>query len=304
MLGRRRYAGFRENGVTASALTTTGERPSSQGLMVALLLPIICVNIAGFLLPVFNLAVISFNEVQASGAMTGGYSAAKWIAVVSDKFYLELLWNTIRTSLGITLITLIISYPIALYLHRAVGLWRSILLVMVISPLLLSAVVRTYGWIAILADNGLVNSALKTLGAAEPVRLMFNLTGVTIGLTEILMPYMILALVAGFGRLDIRAEEAAATLGASPLKVFWRIVLPLSVPGIALGSLLTFVLAVSSFITPKLLGGGRVFLLATEVYDQAIVTLDWPLAATLSMIVLVVFGLAITLYGRVLKTME
>ena len=290
--------------MTASALAAPIERPGRYGVLAALLLPILLVNIAGFLLPVFNLALISFNEVQASGAMTGGYSAAKWFAVTTDEFYWELLCNTIRTSLGITFMTLLISYPIALYLHRSTGLWRSILLVMVISPLLLSAVVRTYGWIAILADNGLINAVFKAFGTAEPVRLMFNLTGVTIGLTEILMPYMILALVAGFGRLDSRAEEAAATLGAPPLKVFLRIVLPLSVPGIALGSLLTFVLAVSSFITPKLLGGGRVFLLATEVYDQAIVTLDWPLAATLSMIVLIVFGLAITLYGRILKTVD
>lgn len=278
------------------------DRPAGTGLVTALLLPIALVNIVGFLLPVANLALLSFNEVQASGAMTGGWSAAKWVAVATDDFYWELLWNTVRTSLGITAVTLLVSYPIALYLHRSTGLWRSVLLVMVISPLLLSAVVRTYGWIAILSDQGLVNAALKAFGATEPWRLMFNLTGVTIGLTEILMPYMILALVAGFGRLDVRAEEAAATLGASPFRVFLRIVLPLSIPGIALGSLLTFVLAVSSFITPKLLGGGRVFLLATEVYDQAIVTLDWPLAATLSMIVLVVFGVAIAVYGRILKT--
>ncbi|MCW1842603.1 ABC transporter permease [Prosthecomicrobium hirschii] len=290
---------------TASVTATAGsaaDRPAGGGLVVALLLPIALVNLVGFLLPVFNLALISLQEVQASGAMTGGWSTAKWVSVVTDDFYWELLWNTIRTSLGITLATLLVSYPIALYLHRSSGLWRSVLLVMVISPLLLSAVVRTYGWIAILSDQGVVNSVLKAFGAAEPWRLMFNLTGVTIGLTEILMPYMILALVAGFGRLDPRAEEAAATLGASPFRVFRRIVLPLSVPGIALGSLLTFVLAVSSFITPKLLGGGRVFLLATEVYDQAIVTLDWPLAATLSMIVLVVFGIAIAVYGRLVRS--
>ena len=94
------------------------------------------------------------------------------------------------------------------------------------------------------------------------------------------------------------------TLGAPPAKTFWRVILPLTLPGIALGCLLCFVLAVSSFITPKLLGGGRVFLLATEIYDQAIVTLNWPLAATLSMLVLIIFGAALAAYARVLRAIE
>ncbi|MCU0818292.1 MAG: ABC transporter permease [Beijerinckiaceae bacterium] len=292
--------------MTASAThAALPEAPKLDGraLIVMLLLPITAVNLIGFILPVVNLAMISFMEVRSTGAMTGNWSFAKWQLVVTDPFYWELLWNSVRTSLTITLLTLLVSYPVALYLHRSSGMWRSILLVMVISPLLLSAVVRTYGWIAILSDRGLINNGLMALGFDGPLRLMFNLTGVVIGLTEILMPYMILALLAGFGKLDSRVEEAAATLGASPFRVFWRVVLPLSLPGIALGSLLTFVLAVSSFITPKLLGGGRVFLLATEVYDQAIVTLDWPLAATLSIIVLVVFGVALTIYSRVLKSL-
>ncbi len=287
---------------TAAPANATPGRLSATTLALALLVPIALVNLVGFVLPVVNLASISFMEIRSTGAMTGGWSLAKWRLVATDPFYWELLWTSVRTSLVITLLTLVVSYPVALYLHRAHGLWRSVLLVLVISPLLLSAVVRTYGWIAILSEQGLINQTLLALGAGGPYRLMFNLTGVTIGLTEILMPYMILALLAGFGRLDARVEEAAATLGASPLRVFLRVVLPLSLPGIALGALLTFVLAISSFITPKLLGGGRVFLLATEVYDQAIVTLDWPLAATLSVVVLVVFGIALGAYGRALRS--
>ncbi len=276
------------------------ERSSGLPLVVLLLLPIALVNAFGFLAPVFNLLRMSFYESQATGAMVEVYTFATWASVLRDSFYAELILNSILVSLGITLMTLVCSYPIALYLHRSSGTWRTILLVLVISPLLTSAVVRTYGWVAILSENGLVNNALGAIGIA-PLKLMFNKTGVVIGLTEILMPYMILALLAGFGRLDPRVEEAASTLGAPPWKVFRHIVVPLTMPGIALGSLLCFVLAVSSFITPKLLGGGRVFLLATEIYDQAIVTLNWPLAATLSILVLVIFGGALVLYTRALR---
>jgi len=276
------------------------DQPRHLSLVVLLLLPIALVNALGFVVPTLNLLRMSFFEAQGTGAMQEVFTLATWLKVFTDSFYAELILNSISTSLLITVLTLLCSYPIALYLHRSSGLWRSVLLVLVIAPLLTSAVVRTYGWIVILFENGLINNALAAVGIGR-VRMIFNKTGVTIGLTEILMPYMILALMAGFGKLDARIEEAAASLGASPMRVFRHIVLPLTLPGIALGSLLCFVLAVSSFITPKLLGGGRVFLLATEIYDQAIVTLNWPVASALSILILLIFGTALLLYTRALN---
>ncbi|MCB5176069.1 MULTISPECIES: ABC transporter permease [Microvirga] len=273
------------------------------GTAIALLLPIALINAIGFILPVLNLLRMSFNEALAGGGVRETVTFENWTGLFGDSFYVELILNSITVSLSITLATLVVSYPIALYLHRSTGRWRTFLTVLVISPLLTSAVVRTYGWIALLADQGPIVSGIAALGFAPP-RLMFNTTGVIIGLTEILMPYMILSLLAGFGRLDPRVEEAAMSLGAPPIKTFWRVILPLTVPGIALGCLLCFVLAVSSFITPKLLGGGRVFLLATEIYDQAIVTLNWPLAATLSMLVLIIFGAALAVYARILRAID
>jgi len=252
---------------------------------------------------VLNLARYSFNKSRIGGGIEQVFTWENWAGLLSDPFYLELIINSVWISLAITLTTLVASYPIALYLHRASGSWRTFLTVLVISPLLTSAVVRTYGWIAILTDDGPVVSAIKAIGLPAP-SLMFNIKGVFIGLTEILMPYMILALMAGFGRLDPRVEEAARTLGATPARTFRKVILPLTLPGIALGCLLCFVLAVSSFITPKLMGGGRVFLLATEIYDQAIVTLNWPLASTLSILVLVVFGAALWAYSAVLRRLD
>ncbi len=275
--------------------------PIASRIALALLLPALLVNMAVFLLPMGNLALLSFRQANEGGALLEGITLATWAKMFSDIFYAELVRDSVMIALAITGLTLLCSYPIALFIHRAPDRWKNMLVVMCISPLLVSAVVRTYGWMVILGDGGIIAAFLRWLGMVKAPRMVFNTTGVVVGLTEILMPYMILALIAGFGRLNASLEEAAASLGAKPFTVFRRVVLPLTLPGIMLGCLLAFVLAVSSFITPKLLGGGRVFLLATEIYDQAIVTLNWPVAAALSIVVLVIFGIALTLYGRLAR---
>jgi putative spermidine/putrescine transport system permease protein len=275
--------------------------PIASRIALALLLPALLVNMAVFLVPMGNLALLSFREANEGGALLGGFTMGTWVKLFEDIFYAELVRDSILISLSITGLTLVCAYPIALFIHRAPDRWKNLLVVACISPLLVSAVVRTYGWMVILGDGGMVAAFLRWVGMAKPPRMVFNTTGVVVGLTEILMPYMILALIAGFGRLNASLEEAAASLGARPFTVFRRVVLPLTLPGIMLGCLLAFVLAVSSFITPKLLGGGRVFLLATEIYDQAIVTLNWPVAAALSLVVLVIFGFALLLYGKLAR---
>lgn len=283
--------------------TTLEDKPSRYGLAIALLAPILLVNAVVFLAPIVNLLRISFNEALPGGGIGPALTWENWVKLVEDGYYAEIVLRSVGMSLLITSLTLICSYPIAYFVHHATGAWRTFLFVLVISPLLTSAVVRTYGWIAVLADAGLINSALGLIGV-PPMRLLYNMTGIVIGLTEILMPYMILSLLAGFGRLDPRCVEAALTLGAKPAQTFWRIIVPLTAPGIALGCLLCFVLAVSSFITPRILGGGRVFLLATEIYDQAIVTLNWPAAGTLSILVLAIFGAALVVYTRALRSLD
>ncbi|MCX7383942.1 MAG: ABC transporter permease [Alphaproteobacteria bacterium] len=273
-------------------------------LPALLLGPALLVNLAIFIAPMANLAALSFHEARPSGGVGPGPTLATWASIAEDEYYIELVTGSIGVALGVTVLTLLAGYPLALFIHRAAPRWRNLLMVACISPLLVSAVVRTYGWMVILGDTGLVAAVLRFLGMAKPPRMVFNLTGVVIALVEILMPTMILCLLAGFGRLNASLEEAAASLGAPRWRVFMRVVLPLSLPGVLLGCLLAFVLTVSSFITPKLLGGGRVILLATEIYDQAIVTLNWPVAAALSVLSLAVFGLALLLYGRLLRMVE
>lgn len=288
--------------MSAAAVADAKDTSSSGRLLATLLVPIVLVNIIAFVAPVANLAGMSFRGAAATGAMNESFSLAAWASLLGDTYYWSMLWRTVWIGVLITLITLVLSYPLALFVSRATR-GKAILIVLCISPLLISAVVRTYGWMVILGEQGFLPALMRAVNVTPP-RLMNNELGVVIGMTEILMPYMILSLLSGFGKLDTTLEHAAQTLGAGPFTVFRRIVLPLSLPGILLGCLLCFVLAVSSFITPKMLAGGRVSLLATEIYDQAIVTLNWPLAACLSILILIVFGAALLFYGQLSKIVE
>lgn len=272
-------------------------------VLAPLILPALAVTLLTFLWPMLRLAGYAFHEGAPGGAIGADWTLATWAKILGDGWHHRLVLNSLALAVTVTALTLAVSYPLALAVHRSPPRRRNALVIVCVSPLLLSAVVRSYGWLPILGDQGLVPGLLRGFGV-EPPPLLFNRTGVVVGLVEILMPYAILSLLAGFGRVSGDLEEAAASLGAPPFTVFRRVILPLSAPGILLGGLLSFVLTVSSFVTPKLLGGGRVPLVAIEIYDQAIVTLDWPVAAVLSLVTLLLFGLLLGLYNRVIRRVE
>lgn len=239
--------------------------------------------VAVYLWPTLGLFRSAFNEVAPTGAMIETWSLKTGAEVLADSFTAELTLNSLWLSLSATAIALLLAYPLALFLFRTQSRFRGLMAVIAIMPMLVSSVVRVFGWLAILGDRGLVNTLAQSLGLiTTPMRLVFNWTGVTIGLAENIMPYMILALLAGFGRLDRTLEEAARSLGASPWRTFARVTLPLSLPALALAAGLGFVLSMSAYITPKLLGGGRVFVLATEIFEQATTNTNWPVAAVLA----------------------
>jgi putative spermidine/putrescine transport system permease protein len=253
-----------------------------------LVLPALLLLLAIYLWPTLGLLRTAFNEVEPTGAMVEAWSLQTARDLFADSFTLRLTLNSLWLSLMATAIALALSYPVALFLFRTQSRFRGLLAVIAIMPMLVSGVVRVFGWLAILGDRGLVNSIAQSLGLiTTPLRLVFNWTGVTIGLAESIMPYMILALLAGFGRLDRTLEEAARSLGASPWRSFLRVTLPLSLPAVALAAGLGFVLSMSSYITPKLLGGGRVFVLATEIFEQATTNTNWPVSAVLALYTLV-----------------
>ncbi|MDQ0921919.1 putative spermidine/putrescine transport system permease protein [Pseudarthrobacter sp. W1I19] len=269
---------------------------------LALLIPGLLGLLVSFVFPLAYMVRMSFNRGAPDGVIEETFTFDTYLQPLTDPYYWKVTLDTFQMGVTVGVLCILVSYPVALFLARSQSKYRSLLLAIAIAPLLTSAVVRTYGWMAILGTNGLVNSSLTGLGLIDtPLKLTNNMTGVTIGLVEIFMPYAILAMISGFGRLSPQLEEAAGSLGASKLNVFTRVTLPLSLPGILTAFLLVFVLSISTFITPRLLGGGSVQVLATEIYDQTTGLLNWPFAAALSVILLVLFGLIIAVYQRLTR---
>ena len=284
---------------------TSGFRSRRRWELFGLLIPGVAGLFIAFVLPVVVMFRMSLNTNASGGQLVESLSFAAYGEALKDHFYWEVIGNTLLLGLGCGALATILAYPLALFLVRTTSKWKGVLIALAIAPLLTSAVARTYGWIAILGDQGVINDSLTRIGFIDsPIQLSNNLLGTMIALVEILMPYAILAMISGFGRINPSLEEAAESLGASKLKTFMRVTLPLSLPGVFTGFLLVFVLAISSFVTPRLLGGGRVFILATEVYNEATQTLNWPLASSLSVILLVVFGAIIVVYQRLIAKFE
>ena len=268
--------------------------PRPDRLMVA---PALALLGLGFLWPLLVLARMSLNRTAEGGMLVPDWSTDAYAKLAADEFTWGLTGASLRLAAVAATVALVLAYPMALFLFRSTSRWRGALAVAAVAPLLVSGTVRVMGWLAILGDNGMVNAGIAGLGLPRQP-LINNWTGVQVGLAESVMPYTVLALLAGFGRLDRRLEEAAATLGAHPVAAFWAVTVPLTVPAAVGAWLLAFVLGMSAFITPKLMGGGLVFTLATEIYDAALQTLDWPAAAALSVYMLAL--LAVILAGQAL----
>ena len=188
---------------------------------------------------------------------TGKLSLQTYTQFFSDGFYRSVLWRSLRISAITTLMTLIIGYPIAVYLSQSWRKGRSLVVFLVIAPMFVSAVVRSYGWIIILGPNGLLTSFTKAIGLPMG-HLLYSETGVIIALTHVFLPFMVIALAGSLQQIDPSLARAAQILGASGFSVFMRITLPLSLPGISAGSVIVFCLAASGFVTPALVGGAAV----------------------------------------------
>lgn len=206
-----------------------------------------------------------------------------------DPFYRNILWVTLWVSLVSTAISLVLGYPTAFYMARTKSRMKQVMMIVILFPFLVSAVVRSYGWMVILGTNGLLNQLLQSLGLiSAPLKILNTETAVIIGMIHLLVPYMVLSLVGVLQSIDPNVEYAAYSLGASPFQTFSKVVFPLSLPGIISGCVLVFTMSMTSYVTPKLLGGSKFRMMATMVVQEINVNFDWGAASAISYILLAV----------------
>ncbi|MGP1394265.1 MAG: ABC transporter permease [Inquilinaceae bacterium] len=247
----------------------------------AILIPGLIVLIVGFLFPVAHMLVLSVTPPGPDQPFWANF------ARFGDSYYLSVAWRSLKLSAIITVATALVGFPLAYAIASARPWLRTLLLILTVLPLMTSVVVRTFGWIVVMGRGGPAADLLTALGVGtwEAV-LLHTETGLVIAMVQVLLPFMTLTALGAIAAIHPHLGQAARTMGAGFYRTLWHVVLPLSLPGIVSGALLVFVLAISSFVTPALIGGVRLPVLAGSIYQQATTTLDWGFAAAQSAILL------------------
>ncbi|KWT12762.1 MULTISPECIES: ABC transporter permease [Pseudomonas syringae group] len=263
--------------------------------------PALALYIGLLVLPLGLTLLLSFNVFDYQvGVKSDAYTLANYTAVLTDSYFYEIFLRTFWISALVTLLCVLIGVPEAYILSRMGAPWRSIFLILILTPLLISVVVRAFGWSLLLGADGLINQAIQFMGG-RPVKLLYTPFAVIIALVHVMLPFMIIPVWTSLQKLDPTAEQAALSLGASQAKVMRLIVLPQVMPGVLSGSLIVFGLAASSFAIPGLLGGRRLKMVATVIYDQYLSELNWPMGATLAVALLLVNLLVMLSWNRMLE---
>ena len=236
---------------------------------------------------VLLLVFFLFPVVRMLGFSVEAGSFEWYAKALGEGLYIGVFWNTFEIALLVTGICLLLGYPLGFLIATTTPAWATAGFIFVLLPLWTSILVRTYAWMVLLGRNGVFNRWLIDAGIiTDPLPLLHNFTGVLIGMVHVLLPYMVLPIYGAVRRLDPAIVTAAQGLGASNWRIFWRIYVPLTLNGIFAGSVLVFVLSLGFFITPALLGGGRVMMIAVLIEQQVRETLNWPFAAALSFVLL------------------
>ncbi|HMK80264.1 MAG TPA: ABC transporter permease [Xanthobacteraceae bacterium] len=251
---------------------------------------------AFFLAPMLVVAIASVTDAD------GNVSFASYARILLDRYHWDVLWTTFRIGALTTAATMLIGYPLAWYLVRIVRFahWRRACIIMLVVPLFTSNIVRSFGWMVLLGRNGLVNDALVGAGLIErPLRFLGTELGIEIGLVYILLPFMVLSIGNALAKVDPLLEQASADLGASPSATFRTITFPLSLPGLMAGTVMVFMLAVSAYVTPALLSGGRITVFSMLIFQQYGSLFDFHYGGALSITMLVLTLALIALAARI-----
>jgi putative spermidine/putrescine transport system permease protein len=267
----------------------------------ALLLPPLAMTLTFFVAPVLYLFWVSLHEASPSELYGAVLTAQNYAAVFVDSFYMAIIRRTLGVAAVILALSLLIGYPVAYFVALLPPRRRMLVLLLLLFPLMVSNVVRAYGWVALLGRRGVINTGLAGAGIIDaPLDLLYTTPAVVVGLMTILLPYMVISIANALAALDRRYEEAAQALGAGPLRTFLHVTLPLSTPGVASGTLLVLLLTLSAYVTITLLGGPRSKLLVSMIYD-GVTAFQWPHAAALAFILL---ALALALTGLILALLR
>lgn len=260
--------------------------PTARLWSAGLLAPPLLTSLLFFLGPLIYLFYVSVHEPSSTDLYGTRFTLANYAAVFSDPFYVLIIRRTLATAAWILALGLLIGYPVAYVIARLPPGRRVFVMLLLLFPLMVSNVVRAYGWVAILGRRGVINTTLGDLGMIEaPLSLLYSAQAIVLGLLTILLPYMVISIANTLAGMDVRYQEAAQSLGASPMRTFLHVTLPLSAPGVASGLLLVFLLTLSAYVTITLLGGPRSKLLVSLIYDN-VVGFQWPQAAALAFVLL------------------
>ena len=266
-----------------------------------LLVPTSFLYIITFFIPLITLLVMSFSRFESS-VTTVGFYLDNYEKILTDGITLKIFFQTVELSLMITLFCLLLGYPVAMLMRRVGPKARLWILLLVVSPLLTSIIVRNVAWVLILGRSGMINDLLISWGLiSKPLPLMYNTFGVVLAVVHVYLSFMVLPLFAALSSINNSLEEAAASLGAKPLSIFFNVTLPLSLPGIMAGCTLVFILSMGVYLTPVIMGGNFVVTLPMLIEDAVRNRYNWPEASAMALLLLVAIGIMIVISSSIQK---
>jgi spermidine/putrescine transport system permease protein len=287
-------------------MIATTARAQAKQTLTLLLLPVTLLLCFLFLIPLAIMVIYSFLEPGLYGGVVWAFYPYNYGRILGwpvgefeefDPIYIRIFFRSLRFALLTVIVSLVVCYPVAFWVSRISGMKKNLVLFLITLPFFANLLIRIYAWLLILRPTGFLNHSLMALGViAAPIQLIFNDTAVIIGLVYVLVPFMFLPLYASVERLDPALLKASQDLGASPFQTFRRVIIPLTLPGIAAGSIIVFIPALGNFIVAELLGGAKVMMSGNLIEQQFLSARNWPFGAALAMLVMAVVLVLMLIY--------